>query len=185
METAQHCVARAATHEDYIYIPEIVQAIALSATRRKVSKGLRSPEYIAQKIKSGLAVISIQPQTKTWLGFAYLEVWEHQKYVAGSGLIVSPPYRGIGVAKAIKQELFSLSRTKFPEARILSLTTNPAVIHANLELGYQYVSHDHIVNDQLFQEGRHSWIDFKKLMKSEQSKKKYVAMIFDPPHHKI
>jgi hypothetical protein len=47
----------------------------------------------------------------------------HGEYVANSGLIVSPPFRKSGVAKAIKKRIFDLSREKYPNSKIFGLTT--------------------------------------------------------------
>ena len=43
------------------------------------------------------------------------------KYVAHSGLIVAPEYRGKGLAKSIKTKIFDYSREKYPDARSLGL----------------------------------------------------------------
>ena len=41
-----------------------------------------------------------------------IEIWGHGKYVAHSGLIVTPEQRGKGLAKRIKKEVFELSLEK-------------------------------------------------------------------------
>ncbi len=180
MKTSLSYIVRIATPEDFRYIPEIVNEMAISATQRKVAKGQRSTAFIKQKIKDGLAVIALLPDKNEWIGFSYLEVWQHKKYIATSGLIISPQYRGQGFSKKIKKALFSLSRKTFPEAKMLSLTTHPAVIHANKDLGYKEVSFQDIINDQWFQEGGNSWIDYKELMNSKEKEHQYVAMVYEP-----
>ena len=52
-------------------------------------------------MEEGKAVIAVT-QDGTWVGFCYIEAWEHGKYVANSGLIVSPAFRKTGVATEIK-----------------------------------------------------------------------------------
>ena len=105
-----------------------------SALDRGTGIAKRSPEYVEQKIIEGKAVIALTTEGD-WVGFCYIEVWEHNKFVANSGLIVSPPYRKTGVAKSIKKRIFELSREKYPEAKIFGLTTGLAVMKINSELG--------------------------------------------------
>lgn len=57
------------------------------------------------------------------------------KFVTNSGLIVSPKFRKEGLAKEIKNKVFSLSREKFPDAQLFGLTTGLAVMKINAELG--------------------------------------------------
>lgn len=47
-------------------------------------------------------------------------------FVSNSGLIVNPVYRGSGVARAIKDKVFALSREKYPDAAVFSITTGAA-----------------------------------------------------------
>jgi RimJ/RimL family protein N-acetyltransferase len=84
-------------------------------------------------MREGKAVIALTPDGE-WVGFCYIETWEGE-YVANSGLIVSPAYRKSGMAKAIKQRIFQLSREKYPEAKIFGLTTGLAVMKINSDLG--------------------------------------------------
>ena len=56
---------------------------------------------VTKKIKSGNAVIATN--YNKFAGFCYIEVWGEGKYVAHSGLIVAPEFRGLGLAKKIKQ----------------------------------------------------------------------------------
>jgi hypothetical protein len=80
-----------------------------SAKARGTGIARRSPEYIAEKMEQGKAVIAVTSSGE-WVGFCYIETWSHGQYVANSGLIVVPAYRKSGVAKAIKQKIFNLSR---------------------------------------------------------------------------
>ncbi len=78
-----------------------------SAKARGTGIARRSPEYIAEKMEQGKAVIAVT-NDGDWVGFCYIETWSHGEYVANSGLIVVPAYRKSGVAKAIKQKIFNL-----------------------------------------------------------------------------
>jgi hypothetical protein len=67
----------------------------------------------------GKAVIALH-KNGTWAGFCYIETWSHGDFVANSGLIVNPEFRKVGLAKAIKENIFELSRSKYPEAKYLA-----------------------------------------------------------------
>ena len=60
-------------------------------------------------------------------GFSYIESWGGKSFVANSGLIVAHKFRGMGLAKKIKEQTFILSRKLFPDAKIFSITTGAAV----------------------------------------------------------
>ncbi|KAF5308679.1 hypothetical protein FQR65_LT18014 [Abscondita terminalis] len=85
-------------------------------------------------MQEGKAVIAFSDDG-LWAGFCYIETWTGE-FVANSGLIVNPRYRKFGLARDIKHAIFSLSRKKYPEAKIFGLTTGLAVMKINSELGY-------------------------------------------------
>lgn len=154
--------------------------MAYSAAKRGTHVEPRTSDFVRKKMDAGLAVIAINPETKEWTGFCYLEVWQHKKFVANSGLIVSPEYRGMGISTGIKTALFKLCREKFPCAKILSLTTSPAVMHVNTELGYKIVPYSTVLKDKLFLKGCNSWVNFTGLMNDNHSTSHYIAMLYDP-----
>lgn len=169
-----------ATSGDHSYAAEIAGEMAYSSARRGTGITHRTPEYIVQKMEEGLAAIAVNADNGTWAGFCYLEVWQHQKYVANSGLIVAPGYRGTGISKEIKITLFDHCRLAFPKARLFSLSTSPAVMHVNEALGYKVVPFAEIMRDELFLTGCQSWVNYCDLMNREQTHLPYVAMIYDP-----
>lgn len=171
-----------ATSDDHKYAAEITEEMALSAAKRGVAVSRRTPDYVTDKIDAGLAVIAVNPETGEWTGFCYVEVWQHQKYVANSGLIVSPKYRGLGISKEIKLKLFELCRAKFPQAKLFSLSTSQAVMHVNGELGYKTVPFSDILKDTLFLKGCNSWVNYVDLMTRDNGHSHYVAMVYDPAH---
>ena len=152
-----------------------------SAKARGTGIAKRSPEYISQKIDEGKAVIAVTPDGK-WVGFCYIETWEGE-YVANSGLIVSPEFRKGGVAKAIKQRIFQLSREKYPEAKIFGLTTGLAVMKINSELGYEPVTYSQLTQDEKFWAGCKSCVNFDILMSKERKNCMCTAMLYDPKDH--
>ena len=88
--------------EHIIYAKTISECIDESAKSRGTGIARRTPEYIMTKMQNGNAVIAID-QDK-FAGFCYIEVWGHGKYVAHSGLIVAPDYRGQGLARKSKRK---------------------------------------------------------------------------------
>ena len=56
-----------------------------SAKARGTGIARRSPEYIAEKMEQGKAVIALT-NNGDWVGFCYIETWSHGEYVANSGL---------------------------------------------------------------------------------------------------
>ncbi|MDR0793996.1 MAG: GNAT family N-acetyltransferase, partial [Chitinophagaceae bacterium] len=123
-------IIRVAGKHDVHYAQTIVDEMASSALARGTGIAKRTPEYVANKMMEGKAVIALTGKG-VWVGFCYIEEWSHGKFVANSGLIVSPEYRKSGVAKEIKKKIFNLSREKYPDAKIFGLTTGLAVMKIN------------------------------------------------------
>lgn len=180
LDQEHNCIVRIATSEDHIYTNVIIEEMTLSAAKRGVHITPRTPGYIMEKMNAGLAVIAINPENSEWVGFCCIEVWEHGKYVANSGLIISPKYRGAGISRDIKVKLFDQCRLKFPAARLFSLSTSPAVQHVNEELGYKVIPHTQMLKDKTFLEGCTSWVNYVELMNDKDLSIRYVAMVFDP-----
>ena len=127
-----------AGQEHLRFVTQINDAIDEAAKQRGTGIARRTDEYIADKINSGKAIIAVN--RNEFVGFCYIESWGHDEFVANSGLIVRPQYRGMGVAKRIKQAAFELSRKRFPNAKLFGLTTGEAVMRINTELGYEPVT---------------------------------------------
>ena len=98
------------THVDLAEL--ICEEYESSAKARGTGIAKRSPEYVKQKMLEGKAIIAFEKTTGVWAGFCYIETWSHGEYVANSGLIVAPHFRKGGLAKAIKERIFRLSREK-------------------------------------------------------------------------
>ncbi len=110
-----------AEEEHTKYAEQIVTLIYESALQRGTGIARRTPEYIAQKIRGGKAVVALCDDRL--IGFSYIESWEHGDYVATSGLIVDPEFRRLGLAARIKDKTFELARLRFPFAKLFSITT--------------------------------------------------------------
>ncbi|HMI78763.1 MAG TPA: GNAT family N-acetyltransferase [Ferruginibacter sp.] len=175
-------IIRVAVPTDSQYAKTITDEMEASAKARGTGIAKRSPGYIKQKIEEGKSVIAITDDG-TWVGFCYIEVWEHNKFVANSGLIVSPAFRKTGVAKNIKKRIFELSREKYPDSKIFGLTTGLAVMKINSDLGYEPVTYSELTNDEQFWAGCKSCVNYDILMSKERKNCMCTAMLFDPADH--
>ncbi len=165
-----------ASHFKYAQI--ICDTIAESAKVRGTGIAKRTPEYIQKKLSNGNAIIALDGDK--FAGFCYIEVWGHEKFVANSGLIVHPDYRGQGLAKAIKARIFELSREKFPGAKIFGITTGLAVMKINYELGYQPVTFSELTDDPEFWKGCQTCKNFDILTRTERKMCLCTGMLYDP-----
>src|ERR1035437_11027531 len=154
----------------------------LAAKKRGTGIAKRSAEYLIEKMMEGKAVVALTEDGR-WAGFCYIESWSHGKYVANSGLIVAPEYRLSGLAKEIKQKIFELSRTKYPEAKLFGLTTGLAVMKINSDLGYEPVTYSELTQDEEFWAGCKSCVNYEILMSKERKNCMCTAMLYDPADH--
>jgi hypothetical protein len=178
----QDIIIRVATHLDTHYAQRITDEMEASAMARGTGIAKRSPEYVANKMLEGKAVIALT-KTGQWVGFCYIEEWSHGKFVANSGLIVSPEFRKSGVAKQIKHKIFNLSREKYPDAKIFGLTTGLAVMKINSELGYEPVTYSELTDDEQFWAGCKSCVNYDILMSKGRKNCMCTAMLYDPKDH--
>jgi hypothetical protein len=177
--TIQDFDIRVASAADADFAPLICDEMAESAKARGTGIAQRSPEYVANKMLEGKAVIAFHKDS-TWAGFCYIETWSHGDFVANSGLVVSPQFRKVGLAKAIKHRIFELSRTKYPDAKIFGLTTGLAVMKINSELGYEPVTYSELTQDEDFWAGCKSCVNFDILTSKQRKNCMCTAMLFDP-----
>ena len=168
-----------ATHEKYV--DTILQTIAEAAKVRGTGIAKRSPEYVATKMREAKAVIALSGEK--FAGFSYIETWGNKTYVTTSGLIVHPDFRGMGVAKRIKDMTFSLARTRWPHAKIFSLTSGAAVMTMNSQLGYQPVTFADLTDDEAFWRGCEGCIKVDVLHRTGRKYCICTAMLYDPEEH--
>ena len=161
-----------------IYADIICETISDAAQVRGTGIAKRMPEYIIAKMENGNAVIALDGDK--FAGFCYIEKWSHGKFVANSGLIVYPDYRGQGLAKQIKKVVFEHSRVKFPKAKVFSITTGLAVMKLNSDLGYKPVTFSELTKDQTFWNGCQTCKNYDVLQRTEQSMCLCTGMLFDP-----
>ena len=179
----QKIIVRVAHSGDASFANAITDEMASSAKARGTGIAKRSPDYVAKKINEGKSVIA-HTEDGTWVGFCYIEAWQHGQFVANSGLIVAPAFRKTGIAKKIKQTIFQLSREKYPTAKIFGLTTGLAVMKINSELGYEPVTYSELTDDEEFWAGCKSCVNYDILMSKERKNCMCTAMLFEPkqPH---
>ena len=145
----------------------ICDMMAEAAKKRGTGIAKRKPEYLEKKIREGKAVIAIADDEP--IGFCYIESWSNQEYVANSGLIVHPDFRHTGLAKEIKKKVFELSKTKFPNAKLVGITTSLAVMKINSDLGYKPVTFSELTRDDEFWDGCKSCPNYDILERTMKS----------------
>ncbi|MDW8383976.1 MAG: GNAT family N-acetyltransferase [Flammeovirgaceae bacterium] len=160
------------------YASEVSRMMEVAARQRGTGISKRPPEVIAQKMRDGKAIIALDGDKI--VGFCYVEAWEQRKFVSHSGLIVHPDYRGGGIAKKIKTMAFELARQKYPEAKIFGITTSPAVLKINSDLGYRPVAFSELTKDEAFWEGCESCVNHDILTRTERKMCLCTGMLYDP-----
>lgn len=163
------------------YVDTILDTMAAAAEVRGTGIAKRSPEYIITKMREAKAVIALCGEN--FVGFSYIETWGNKQYVTTSGLIVHPDYRGRGVAKKIKDMTFTLARTRWPKAKIFSLTSGAAVMQMNTQLGYKPVTFADLTDDEAFWRGCNGCINVDILQRTGRKYCICTGMLFDPEAH--
>lgn len=144
----------------------ICDLIEISAKQRGTGIARRQPIYIKEKMKKGNAVIALRQDQLA--GFCYIETWSHDKYVANSGLVVHPHFRGKGLARKIKAIAFQLAKDKYPTAKIFGITTSAATLKINYELGYRPVTFSELTQDDAFWNGCQSCPNYDILQRNDR-----------------
>ncbi len=182
--TIEDFVIKVASEQDTPFAQEICDEMASSAKARGTGIAKRTADYVAGKMREGKAVIAFHKDGR-WAGFSYIETWGHGNYVANSGLIISPEFRKLGLAKAIKTKTFFLSLEKFKGAKLFGLTTGLAVMKINSELGYRPVTYSELTDDEQFWRGCESCVNYMILSSKQRTNCLCTAMLFDPAVDKV
>jgi hypothetical protein len=168
-----------ATEDHCSYAEVICSIIEESARQRGTGIAKRDPEYIRARMREGKAVIALSNDGR-FAGFCYIETWEDRKYVANSGLIVSPEFRKMHLAKRIKEAAFNLSREKYPDAKMFGITTSAAVLKINNELGYRPAHFSELTTDDAFWKGCEGCNNVDILKRTNRTMCLCTGMLFDP-----
>ena len=172
-----------AAPEHEVYVDTILETISEAAKVRGTGIAKRTHEYLAKKIQEAKAVIALSKKDGRFAGFSYIETWGNKQYVTTSGLIVHPDFRGLGIAKRIKDMTFTLARMRWPHAKIFSLTSGAAVMKMNTALGYQPVTFDDLTDDEAFWKGCEGCVNYPVLKERNRKFCICTAMLFDPTEH--
>ena len=164
------------------YAEDICEEIYVSSLERKTGIAKRTPEYIREKINAGKAVIALAEDGE-FAGFSYIESWGGKSFVANSGLIVAHKFRGLGIAKRIKEQTFILSRKLFPDAKIFSITTGAAVMKMDYEFGFRPVPYSELTDDPEFWKGCEGCRHFDILKSHDYKMCICTGLLYDPKEH--
>jgi GNAT superfamily N-acetyltransferase len=162
------------------YAQAVCTLIEQAAKQRGTGIAKRDPEYIKTKMRNGNAVIALDGDQLA--GFCYIEIWESKKYVANSGLIVHPDFRGQGLAKKIKAAAFELSKKKYPNSKLFGITTSLPVMKINSDLGYRPVTFSELTQDETFWKGCESCPNYDILQRNDRKNCLCTGMLYDPAH---
>lgn len=173
---------RVAEKKDERYAEAICEEIYISSQERKTGIAKRTPEYIKEKIRAGKAVIALA-ENGDFAGFSYIESWGGKSFVANSGLIVAHRFRGLGVARRIKEQTFLLSRKLFPDAKIFSITTGAAVMKMNYEFGFRPVPYSELTDDPEFWKGCEGCRHFDILKSHDYKMCICTGLLYNPEEH--
>ncbi|SFQ50590.1 GNAT family N-acetyltransferase [Hymenobacter arizonensis] len=170
-------IIRVATAADAQYADQLCQWYIESAKTRGTGIAKREPAYVAKKMANGDSIIAFVDGELA--GFCYIETFEDNTFVVNSGLVVNAEIRKSGVGRAIKQGVFNLSRSKYPNAKIFGITTSLAVMKINTELGYKPVTFSELTSSEDFWKGCKSCKNYGILMENERKMCLCTGMVFD------
>jgi len=179
MENRIDVVVADESHEKYV--DTILETISEAAKVRGTGIAKRSNEYVVKKMREAKAVIALDGDK--FAGFSYIETWQDKKYVTTSGLIVHPDYRGLGLAKRIKDMTFTLARVRWPHAKIFSLTSGAAVMAMNTQLGYKPVTFADLTEDEAFWKGCEGCVNVDVLHRTGRKYCICTGMLYDPEEY--
>jgi GNAT superfamily N-acetyltransferase len=175
----ERIIIRSAIPADVVFADQIIHEMESSAIVRGSGISKRSAASVIEKIDAGKAIVAVT-ESGEWVGFSYIETWDNEKFVSNSGLIVSPQHRNQGVATAIKNQVFELSRTRYPLAKVFSITSGLAIMKMNSALGFEPVTYAEIAREATFWDGCKSCVNYDVLQNKSRCNCLCTAMLFDP-----
>ena len=175
----ERIIVRPAIPADVVFADEIIREMESSAIARGSGISKRSAASVIEKIDRGKAIIAVT-ENGEWVGFSYIETWDDGKFVSNSGLIVSPQHRNQGVASEIKNRIFNLSRSKYPTAKIFSITSGLAIMKMNTRLGFEPVTYAVVAREPRFWDACKSCVNYDVLQSKNRCNCLCTAMLFDP-----
>ncbi len=168
-------------NEKHVHLATLISDVMNeSAKARGTGIGKRSPELIANYIKDGKALLAFHNDGR-WAGFCYMDTFDNKAFVSNSGLIVAPEFRAHGLAKLLKNELFELCRKKHPDAHIVGITTSPAVMKVNTDLGFFPTAFSEMPREERFWKGCGMCVNHDILKRTGRKFCLCTAMRYDTP----
>lgn len=156
---------RIARPGDAVHVARIAALLA-DAQRGGAVIAVRSEGYLEDAIKERRAVVAIQGDHL--VGFAAAHAWEGERYVSHSALVVAPEMRGRGLSREIKRLLIDLTRKRWPQASIISLTLSHHVERMNHSFGFETVPYCDLTKDPEFWKGCDGCIHQPHLKRNQQ-----------------
>jgi len=175
----ERIIVRPAIPADVVFADQIIKEMESSAIARGSGISKRSAASVIEKIDTGKAIVAVT-ENGEWVGFSYIETWDDEKFVSNSGLIVSPQHRNQGVASEIKNRIFNLSRSKYPTAKIFSITSGLAIMKMNTRLGFEPVTYSEVAQEPRFWDACKSCVNYDVLQSKKRCNCLCTAMLFDP-----
>lgn len=144
---------RSSKETDISYAQTMSELIVEASKTSDIAR--RSVEELSRKIGSGMAALALRSDgdEPVLVGGAFLSTYDSEEFVSHSALIVDKRYRGEKLGKQIKILLMQMTCSRFPSAKIISLTTNPCVVKMNKALGFVVVSLADGPKDKQFWDG--------------------------------
>jgi N-acetylglutamate synthase-like GNAT family acetyltransferase len=156
---------RVSRSHDLVHVARI-SALLAEAQRGGAIISVRSESYLETAIRERRAVVVVQGDHL--VGFAAAHAWEGGRYVSHSALVVAPEMRGRGLSRDIKLLLIELSRKRWPNASIISLTLSHHVERMNQSFGFETVPYCDLTKDAEFWKGCDGCIHQPHLKRNQQ-----------------
>jgi N-acetylglutamate synthase-like GNAT family acetyltransferase len=156
---------RISRSSDLVHVARI-GALLAEAQRGGAIISVRSEGYLEAAIKEKRAVVALHGDHL--VGFAAAHDWEEGRFVSHSALVVAPEMRGRGLSHELKQLLIDLSRKRWPNASIISLTLSHHVERMNQSLGFETVPYCDLTKDPEFWKGCDGCIHQPHLKRNQQ-----------------
>jgi N-acetylglutamate synthase-like GNAT family acetyltransferase len=158
-------VVRVARPADVGHVPRI-RALIFDAQQTGAIIAERTSEYLASAIRERRAVVVLRGNLL--VGFAAAHAWENERFVSHSAMVVAKELRGRGLAHRMKHELIEISRKRWPDAAILSLTLSSQVENLNKAFGFESAPYCDLTKDPEFWKGCEGCIHHAHLKRNQQ-----------------
>jgi hypothetical protein len=178
----ERIIVRSAIPADVVFADEIIHEIESSVLASGSGISKRSAASVIEKIDTGKAIVAVTADGE-WAGFSYIEIWDNGRFVSNSSPIVSPKHRNQGVAYQIKTQIFELSRSKYPEAMVFSITSELTIMKLNTRLGFEPVTYTEIARESIFWDSCKSCVNYDILQSKNRENCLCTAMLFNPSNN--